>query len=425
MQKILRRVATAERVVAKRRAVRDRQLFKKEKKEDTELHRRQVSAAKQEFNIAKQAVRDDWAMGPLSPRLEVGEWDGSRGAIHEARFQTDQRMTLAMRNRRCQWAGGAYNLNLVVGDRVVLIDGPDKGRIGHVHEIDHDRAELTVKGLNKTNVRVQLEIRGPNDPPALNMEMPIPISSVRLVHPIQDPETGVVRDVIINRLVHGGFIHDRQSGEKRWDRIVPGLNVSIPWPPKPEEDVKDFKGDTLRIDVEERTFIPTLLSPPMPESVIDELRGPYSRFRTRHQPEYIARLEAEEQAKRDRQKLMDTMRTPLQEFHRAERANKKKKGKPRLTLEMLEKIGEVIARNRERALNADTSTSPYVLGPRPPATPTSSETPPATGGDLSASSPPPPPAPLSTAEAAAPVNVETSPPVVEPNQEPPPSPPSS
>ncbi|KAI1637062.1 hypothetical protein F4809DRAFT_606039 [Biscogniauxia mediterranea] len=426
MQKILRRVATAERVVAKRRAVRDRQLFKKERKSDSEMHQRQIAVAKEEFNIAKQAVRDDWAMGPLSPRLEVGEWDGTRGSIHEVRFQSDSRMTLAMRNRRCQWAGGAYNLNLVVGDRVVLIDGPDKGRIGHVQAIDHDRAELTVKGLNKTNVRVQVEIRGPNDPPALNMEMPIPISSVRLVHPIQDPETGVIRDVIINRLVHGSFIHDRQSGEKRWDRIVPGLNVSIPWPPKPEEDIKDYKGDTLRIDVEERTFTPTLLTPPMPESVIDELRGPYSRFRTRHQPEYIARLEAEEQAKRDRQKLMDSMRTPLQEFHRAERANKKKKGKPRLTLEMLEKIGEVIARNRERALNADTSTSPYTLGTRDSVISASSETPPSTtSGDLPASSaPPPPPPPPSTAEAAAPANVENSPPAVEPNQEPPSSPPS-
>ncbi|KAI5928015.1 hypothetical protein F4810DRAFT_705910 [Camillea tinctor] len=415
MQKILRRVATAERVVAKRRAVKDRRIFKKEKKEDFDLTRRQLSVARDEFQTAKQAVRDDWAMGPLSPRLDFGTRDGMKGAIHEVRFQSNTRMTLVQRNRRCQWAGGAYNLNLAVGDRVVLIDGPDKGRIGPISEIDYDRAEVTVRDLNKSNVRVQPELRGPNDPAALNMEMSIPISSVRLVHPMQDPQTGAVRDVIINRLTHGPIIHDRQSGEKRWDRIVPGMNVSIPWPPQPEDEVKDYTGDTLRIDVEERTFTPTLLTPPMPESVIDELRGPYSRFRTRHSPEYIARLEAEEQAKRDRVKLMDSMRTPLQEFHRAERANKKKKGKPRLTLEMLEKIGEVIARNRERTLNADTSTSPYVLGTRDEVIAATSPETPAPPSSTSEA----PPAP-STADAA-PVNIESPP----PNQEPPPSPPSS
>lgn len=204
----------------------------------------------------------------------------------------------------------------------------------------------------QSNLRVQAELRGENDPPVLNIELPISISAIRLVHPIKDPETGITRDVIINQLVHKGLIHDRLSGKSRWSRIVPGLNVSIPWPKKEEAEYKDYKCDTLRIDVEEKTFRPTLLRPPFPPSVIDELRNKYSRFRTRHEPEYIARLEAEEKAKEDRKKLMDTMRTPLQELHRAERANKKKKGKPRLTIEMLEKIGEVMARNMERTRNA-------------------------------------------------------------------------
>lgn len=183
------------------------------------------------------------------------------------------------------------------------------------------------------------------------MELPIPISSIRLVHPIKDPATGVTRDVIINQLVHGGFLHDRVSGKRRWSRIVPGLNISIPWPKKEENELKDYSCDTLRIDVEDKTFVPTLLRPPMPEAVLDELRNKYSRFRTRHDPEYIARLEAEEQAVADRRKLMDSMRTPLQEFHRAQREGKKKKGKPRLTQEMLEKIGEVMAKNLERTRN--------------------------------------------------------------------------
>jgi large subunit ribosomal protein L24 len=190
------------------------------------------------------------------------------------------------------------------------------------------------------------------DPPAANIELPLPISAVRLVHPVTDPTTGVTRDVIINQLAHQDLVTDRQTGKRRWQRVVPGLNISIPWPAKDELEIPDYKTDTLRIDVEEKTFVPTLLRPPMPEVVIDELRNKYSRFRTRHDPEYVARVETEEQTKKDRAKLIESMRTPLQEFHRAEREGKKKKGKPRLTIEMLEKIGEVIAKNRERTLNA-------------------------------------------------------------------------
>ncbi|KAI8960512.1 hypothetical protein F5Y11DRAFT_349443 [Daldinia sp. FL1419] len=351
MQKILRRVATAERVVAKRTKVKDLKWYKKEKKEQYQDQRQQIAMAQEEFNRAKQAVRDEWELGPLAPRRDVAEWAGAKGAIHEARYAAYGKVSLAMRNRRCQWAGGAYHLNITTGDRVVLIDGPDKGRIGKIKSIDYEKAEVIVSDLNKANIRIQAEIREDNTPPVMNMELPIPISGIRLVHPIKDPSTGVTRDVIINQLVHGGFLHDRVSGKRRWSRIVPGLNIAIPWPKKEEKEEKDFSCDTLRIDVEDKTFVPTLLRPPMPEAVLDELRNKYSRFRTRHDPEYIARLEAEEQALADRRKLMDSMRTPLQEYHRAQREGKKKKGKPRLTQEMLEKIGEVMARNLERTRN--------------------------------------------------------------------------
>lgn len=220
-------------------------------------------------------------------------------------------------------------------------------------------------------------------PPALNIELPIPISAVRLVHPIVDHKTGVTRDVIINQLVHRDFYHDRISGKTEWQRLVPGLNIIIPWPKVEPQEKVDHPADTLRIDVEERTFVPTLLRPPMPEAIIDELRNKYSRFRTRHEPEYIARLEAEEQAEADRVKLMDSMRSPLQELHRAERASKKKKGKPRLTVEMLEEIGKVIAKNRERTLQA-AGVSEDLRSPQP----TLSVTPP-----LSSSAEPPTPPP--------------------------------
>ena len=225
-------------------------------------------------------------------------------------------------------------------------------------------------------MRVSNDIRTATDPGAINIELPMPISAVRLVHPLTDPKTGATRDVIINRLVHSGMKEDRVTGKRTWSRVVPGLNVKIPWPVEEEEEIKTYECDTLRIDAEKRTFVPTLLRPPMPAIVIDELRNKYSRFRTRHEPEYIARLEAEERAAEEQKRRnAESMRTPLQEFHRQERANKKKKGKPRLTLEMLEKIGEVIARNREKALKRSLDDADVVAAAAAPGAASSSSAP--------------------------------------------------
>ncbi|KAK8130221.1 KOW domain-containing protein domain-containing protein [Apiospora kogelbergensis] len=353
MQKILKRVATAERVAAKRKATRDRLHFNKDRKEEEYGLKSQAHIVAHDIGRAKQAIRDDWRLGPLAPNSHTGEAAAQYGAISEIRYKNPTALRKEQKEARCAWLGGYKNLNLAAGDRVVLLHGPEKGRIGRVQDINHDDASVVVEGLNKSNIKLPSAFTADETSPSvLNIELPVPISGVRLVHPIFDPKTGITRDVIINQLVSRGFVHDRITGKAEWTRVVPGMNITIPWPKEEDKAVVDHKIDTLRIDAEERTFVPTLLRPPMPETVIDELRGKYSKFRTRHEPEYIERLEAQNQAVKDRVHLMDSMRSPLQELHRAERASKKKKGKPRLTLEMLEEIGKVIAKNRQRTLDA-------------------------------------------------------------------------
>jgi large subunit ribosomal protein L24 len=167
-----------------------------------------------------------------------------------------------------------------------------------------------------------------------SVEKPVPLSSVRLIFPLTDPETGVTRDVIVKKL------------------IIPGLNIKVPWPRTQPKEHEDYAADTLRVDVEVKNFVPTLLTPPMPGSVIDELRNKYSVFRTRHDPEYIAAKMKEDEEKDAAKKLSEQMRTPLKEVNRRERKLKKAKGKGKLTKEMLEKIGQVIAKKRQMALDA-------------------------------------------------------------------------
>ena len=182
---------------------------------------------------------------------------------------------------------------------------------------------------------------GPVEP----WEAPIPISSVRLVHPLRDPATGSVRDVIVRELRPFNRDFDRPTREWTFDRVIPGENVVIPWPAKEKPKKETHPNDTLWADVDERTFVPTLLSPPMPETVLDELRCRYSRFRTRHTPEYVAKREAMAAAKDARKRSVDEMLLPVQEFNRKRREERRALGQPELTEEMLARIGEVMEKN--------------------------------------------------------------------------------
>jgi large subunit ribosomal protein L24 len=191
---------------------------------------------------------------------------------------------------------------------------------------------------------------GQENRPVRSIEQPISLTSVKLVVPLPDPESGITRDVIVKRVVNGNIFHDRHTGRKNWTRFIAGINVVIPWPKIEAKQHKDYDCDTLRIDVEEKTFVPTLLKPPMPSTVIDELRNKYSIFRTRHDEEYIQEKMREDEEKEAKKRMAKEMMTPLKERRKEERKLLKAKGRPKLTEEMLAKIGEVIARNRSLSL---------------------------------------------------------------------------
>lgn len=197
---------------------------------------------------------------------------------------------------------------------------------------------------------------GQDNRPVRSIEQPVSLSAVRLVFPLPDPETGITRDVIVKRVVNGNIFHDRHTGRKRWTRFIAGLDVVIPWPKVESKKHKDYDSDTLRVDVETRTFVPTLLKTPMPSTVIDELRNKYSKFRTRHDEEYIQAKIREDEEKQAKKKMAEEMMTPLKERGKEERKLLRAKGRPKLTDEMLAKIGEVMARNRPLSVPAPEAT---------------------------------------------------------------------
>lgn len=149
MQKLLKRVATAERVTNKRRTTRN-QIYERndynDRLADVALQRKD---AFKDIQRAKQAIRDDWHLGPLAPKPNYGELGDAYGAVAETRYKITFPMKDKAKEERCKWLGGTKNLNLASGDRVVLLEGPDKGKIGKVMEVDLDDFLVTVEGLNK------------------------------------------------------------------------------------------------------------------------------------------------------------------------------------------------------------------------------------------------------------------------------------
>lgn len=127
-------------------------------------------------------------------------------------------------------------------------------------------------------------------------EMPIPFRSIRLVYPLPDPDTGIPRDVIINGLTARYKHFDVFENKQVFERWMEPQHIRIPWPEKKEDNFVDEAEDTLRVETEKQTFLPTLMIPPMPDGIIDELRNKYSRYRDRHDDEYVARKEAEDAA---------------------------------------------------------------------------------------------------------------------------------
>ena len=188
-------------------------------------------------------------------------------------------------------------------------------------------------------------------PPIRAVNLPIPFGSVRLIHPLI--YNGVYRDCIIEKLVR--LPNDSRRYIANSQSFSPtGSLIEVPWPEKKEEEEEkvDHDDDTLRYEVEEETWVPTLLRAPMPESVINELRYKYSKHRTRHEPEYLAK-KIERERKRAQYEAWaksggGMLMTPWQEAKARARAKAESEGKSKLKgkalkKEVLVRIGKVMS----------------------------------------------------------------------------------
>ena len=188
-----------------------------------------------------------------------------------------------------------------------------------------------------------------NQPSVLFRESPIHYDDVRLVIPVLNRETNKLQDTVVAKVAMSKVYFDKTEGVAEWSRYIAGTTDEIPWPEKePEKEHFDQPGDSRIMHVETSTYVPKLLEPPFPVSVMDELRNKYSKFRIRHEPEYIAEIEREE--RRRLAKAGKRIPTPVQELNKSIRAEKKARGPPVMTESIMEQIGRVMAQNKPELL---------------------------------------------------------------------------
>lgn len=341
MQRVIQRSA-----LAKRNADRRMQRMVEHHEKGKGWSRRQEAQRISRYNNAlikdaRLARQEDWARGALAPRRDVGEKARTYGSVDIFHMNLPERQE----PNKPKWN------HIVEGDRVVVIKGREKGKIGLVEMMDSDRGSVTLKDVNMGDVNVPEWVQQEDNTEArMSRPVAIPYEDVRLVYPLPNEETGIPQDVIIDRLER---VNEQWDAVKRvWDkgeRSIPGTNTLIPWPESVSQEEIDHEDDTLRISVEEETFRPHLMFPPMPTSVIDELRSKYSKFRTRHDLEFVQKMEAIDAREEKRKGLIKNMRTPLQELADM-RAKQKAAAEKQLTDEQLAKIGEVIAAERKKAM---------------------------------------------------------------------------
>jgi hypothetical protein len=126
-----------------------------------------------------------------------------------------------------------------------------------------------------------------NQAPAETMELPIPFDHVRLVY----KPAGSSKDVIVRAIETGEPRYHRANGAKTPDytRYVAGSNEVIPWPEEEDPHGERQPDDTVRLLVDEQTYIPEVLNPPFPRGVADEIVARFSHNRMLHRDEWVKR----------------------------------------------------------------------------------------------------------------------------------------
>lgn len=148
MQKLVKRTAEAQRNAANRAKRKSLKEFQQGMSERRRENKRNTKGIATDLQRARRARSSAWDLGPIAPRRDT---DGhmSFAAMGGSRMSPQVSLKAWEIEARCHWAGGSQHLNLAVGDRVVVMQGPDKGVIDKIAKLNMDTATVELSNTSK------------------------------------------------------------------------------------------------------------------------------------------------------------------------------------------------------------------------------------------------------------------------------------
>ncbi|KAF1922062.1 hypothetical protein BDU57DRAFT_584989 [Ampelomyces quisqualis] len=251
---------------------------------------------------ALENAREDWRLGALRPNRAYGRSAKTYGTlvreqtqkphipVHTQKLKNEQLARRGLEPRYPLIVDDKKYFHIVPEDRVVVLRGRERGKIGKVQSVLAPTHEVLLEGLNKQYFDSAL-FNDTDEQTDLKREseMPIPIDDVRLVVPYEITErvirrdglneveqyVKVYKDVIVDRVVlerHTTGIdpftgsdygdaeipkehqYDPLTGLPIFHRYIAGTRQRIEWPGEKEEELEDI-GVTEEEAADKQTWI--------------------------------------------------------------------------------------------------------------------------------------------------------------------------
>lgn len=121
---------------------------RKDKEDDTRTY--EVAgiyrkAMQQPGKDALKNMKEDWALGPLAPKRDVGERAGKMGTVDMGLHQLYNLTKTQREDVKARMGDNVFKPH----DRVVVLSGRDRGKIGNILEIEEERMSATIEGIGK------------------------------------------------------------------------------------------------------------------------------------------------------------------------------------------------------------------------------------------------------------------------------------
>lgn len=154
MDKLVTRTIKAERQVARRMAAATKKAHRLEYRERIRRAKGAIEDLNRNVAESRRVRHERWEMGPLAPKRAIENGHGIAAEMARSGKQAGEFLMRPFeREARCGWAGGSKFLNLVAGDRVVILEGHDKGNIDTIASVNAAAGTVELKEFAKVCAR--------------------------------------------------------------------------------------------------------------------------------------------------------------------------------------------------------------------------------------------------------------------------------